>query len=393
MKTTDLIPLILLELKGEDKYGLEITKSIEKRSSSRIKIKQPTLYTILKKLEKSKFITSYWLDSAIGGKRHYYKITQNGKMQAATYPNYNEVMRQILETEDVKNTKEEPVKHHTSHVKRTTANSNVEQLSILDALVTEPIETIIPTQEVFALDNIDNATSTELNQQNSKILLNAAEKKDERFASNNEVKRFTEKPENKISNEYKEQLKAIYSSTNKKYNDIDTEISTVNYNSIKYVDYVDLKNDAKYIYGKKTAKSMFYRVMCTCIYLLLAIILTSIPVRFVTNPSVYYISLIISVLCLIFYPTILAFNYQSFRLKCEDKPFKFNTRRQLLISSIVLFIVIVLFLLLNLTMTSLSFKAVFAAQNFANFYSPIIVATTMYADVLFAHLFLIKSKK
>jgi len=77
MKTTDLIPLILLELKGEDKYGLEITKSIEKRSSSRIKIKQHTLYTILKKLEKSKFITSYWLDSAIGGKRHYYKITQN----------------------------------------------------------------------------------------------------------------------------------------------------------------------------------------------------------------------------------------------------------------------------------------------------------------------------
>lgn len=392
MKTTDLIPLILLELKGADKYGLEITKSIEKRSSGRIKIKQPTLYTILKKLEKSKFITSYWLDSAIGGKRHYYKITENGKLQASTYPNYNEVIRQILETED--STNAEPIKSNTPRTKRTTNNnSNVEQLSILDALIPEPVETILPTQEVFALDNIDNATTTELNQQNSKILHDSSKKKDERFASNNEVKRFTEKPESKISNEYKEQLKAIYSSTNKKYADSDTEISTVNYNSIKYVDYVDLKNDAKYIYGKKTAKNMFYRVMCTCIYLLIAIVLTSIPVRFVTNPSVYYISLIISVLCLIFYPTILAFNYQGFRLKCEEKPFKFNTKRQIIISTIVLLAVIVLFLLLNLTMTDLSFKSVFAAQNFANFYSPIIVATTMYADILFAYLFLVKSKK
>ena len=52
MKTAFLIPLILLELNESDKYGIELTKSIETRSEGKIIIKQPTLYTILKKLEK-----------------------------------------------------------------------------------------------------------------------------------------------------------------------------------------------------------------------------------------------------------------------------------------------------------------------------------------------------
>ena len=70
MKTVDLIPFILLELNEQDQYGLELTKAIEEKSNGQIVIKQPTLYTILKKLEKSKFISSYWQDSEIGGKRH-----------------------------------------------------------------------------------------------------------------------------------------------------------------------------------------------------------------------------------------------------------------------------------------------------------------------------------
>ena len=50
MRTADLIPLILLELNECDKYGFELTKSIETKSKGNIIIKQPTLYTILKKI-------------------------------------------------------------------------------------------------------------------------------------------------------------------------------------------------------------------------------------------------------------------------------------------------------------------------------------------------------
>ena len=39
MKTADLIPLILLELNECDKYGFELTKSIETKSKGKIIIK------------------------------------------------------------------------------------------------------------------------------------------------------------------------------------------------------------------------------------------------------------------------------------------------------------------------------------------------------------------
>ena len=100
MKTADLIPLILLQLNTGDKYGLEITKNIETISNGKIVIKQPTLYTILKKLEKSKFISSYWEDSDIGGKRHYYKITNNGKAQVSTLPSFDVLLNSILSQDD-----------------------------------------------------------------------------------------------------------------------------------------------------------------------------------------------------------------------------------------------------------------------------------------------------
>ena len=96
MKTADLIPLILFELASGDKYGFELTKEIEDKSNQQIQIKQPTLYTVLKKLEKSKFITSYWEDSEIGGKRHYYKITENGKAQLSTLPSFDICLQNAL---------------------------------------------------------------------------------------------------------------------------------------------------------------------------------------------------------------------------------------------------------------------------------------------------------
>ncbi len=95
MKTTDLIPLILYQLADGDKYGYEIVKQIEDSSNGVITIKQPTLYSLLKKLEQGKFITSYWQDSEIGGKRHYYKLTDNGKSQLDTYPAFEQIVADI----------------------------------------------------------------------------------------------------------------------------------------------------------------------------------------------------------------------------------------------------------------------------------------------------------
>ncbi len=69
---------ILQTLKDGDKYGYEIIQDIKNKIN--IEIKQPSLYSCLKRLEKQNYLSSYWRDSAIGGKRHYYSINNNGKI-------------------------------------------------------------------------------------------------------------------------------------------------------------------------------------------------------------------------------------------------------------------------------------------------------------------------
>lgn len=71
--------LILLTLKSGDKYGYEIKDGIDNLTNGQVEIKQASLYTSLKKLEQTKLISSYWRDSDIGGKRHYYFLTDAGK--------------------------------------------------------------------------------------------------------------------------------------------------------------------------------------------------------------------------------------------------------------------------------------------------------------------------
>ena len=114
MKTTDLIPIVLYQLKDGDKYGLELVDAIKQVSNDKIEIKQPTLYPLLKKLEKSKFISSYWQDSEIGGKRHYYKITDNGLAQLDTFPSLEELIASALEENSSSNVSTDLVRKEPS---------------------------------------------------------------------------------------------------------------------------------------------------------------------------------------------------------------------------------------------------------------------------------------
>ena len=71
--------IILKTLFDGDKYGYEILDEVAKKSGGAYELKQPTLYSCLKRLENQGLISSYWVDSEIGGKRHYYCLTDNGK--------------------------------------------------------------------------------------------------------------------------------------------------------------------------------------------------------------------------------------------------------------------------------------------------------------------------
>lgn len=70
--------IILCVLLDGDNYGYEIIKAIAKNSGGKYELKEPSLYTSLKRLESQKLIESYWGDESQGGRRKYYKITSLG---------------------------------------------------------------------------------------------------------------------------------------------------------------------------------------------------------------------------------------------------------------------------------------------------------------------------
>lgn len=74
-----VITIILRSLQGNDKYGYEICREIEVKSEGSYVLKQPTLYSCLKRLESQGYITSYWGEISNGGRRRYYSLTPKGE--------------------------------------------------------------------------------------------------------------------------------------------------------------------------------------------------------------------------------------------------------------------------------------------------------------------------
>lgn len=81
--TSDIIrghteSIILAHLALKDSYGYEINKSIQQKTNHQYELKEATLYSAFRRLEKSAMITSYWGDETTGARRRYYSITKLG---------------------------------------------------------------------------------------------------------------------------------------------------------------------------------------------------------------------------------------------------------------------------------------------------------------------------
>ena len=66
-------------LKDNDSYGYELSKLITDKTNGEYEINGQTLYSAIRRLEGKKLIESYWGDESQGGRRKYYKITEEGK--------------------------------------------------------------------------------------------------------------------------------------------------------------------------------------------------------------------------------------------------------------------------------------------------------------------------
>lgn len=73
------IDLILLSLIAQrDMYGYEIVKVLKKVSEDTYEMSEGTLYSALKRLEKRRWVESYWQETE-GGRRKYYRLTDEGE--------------------------------------------------------------------------------------------------------------------------------------------------------------------------------------------------------------------------------------------------------------------------------------------------------------------------
>jgi DNA-binding PadR family transcriptional regulator len=92
---TDTIVLGQLMLK--DKYGFEIYNAILERTNEQYELKETTLYSSYKRLEKDGCISSYWGDETQGARRRYYRITKKGRELYAQNKKDWEFAQSILE--------------------------------------------------------------------------------------------------------------------------------------------------------------------------------------------------------------------------------------------------------------------------------------------------------
>lgn len=92
--------LILKALEKGSLYGLEIINFISEKTNGELNIKQPSLYSALRRFENRGFVTSYWQDSEIGGRRHYYTITEDGLVYLKSLDADEEIENTFFATND-----------------------------------------------------------------------------------------------------------------------------------------------------------------------------------------------------------------------------------------------------------------------------------------------------
>lgn len=92
--------IILNLLMSGDRYGYEITKLIHANSGGEYDLKESTMFSSLKRMEKDGDVTSYWGNESQGGRRKYYSITEKGKkvyiQNKKNWENAKRILDQLL---------------------------------------------------------------------------------------------------------------------------------------------------------------------------------------------------------------------------------------------------------------------------------------------------------
>jgi PadR family transcriptional regulator PadR len=70
--------IVLSLLRGGDRYGYEICRLVREKSGGEYELKEPSMYSTIRRLESQKLLEAYWGDETQGARRKYYRITPAG---------------------------------------------------------------------------------------------------------------------------------------------------------------------------------------------------------------------------------------------------------------------------------------------------------------------------
>ena len=92
--------IILRTLDERDKYGYEIIDEITEKSHGQYTMKQPTLYSALKRLESQGYIKAYWKTDEVssGGRRKYFTLTELGREYSEKNQSEWEYSRTVIDS-------------------------------------------------------------------------------------------------------------------------------------------------------------------------------------------------------------------------------------------------------------------------------------------------------
>ena len=95
--------IVLGLLLSGDRYGYEICRIVREKSGGEYELKEPSMYSTIRRLESQRLIEAYWGDESLGARRKYYRITAAGqKTYTQNFQNWQfakKIIDKLLEVE------------------------------------------------------------------------------------------------------------------------------------------------------------------------------------------------------------------------------------------------------------------------------------------------------
>ena len=89
-------PLVLAILAEGDSYGYAIIKRVSELSGGALQWTDGMLYPVLHRLERQGLVAAKWVESELGRRRKYYRLTRTGRKQLADHRQQWQVVDRTL---------------------------------------------------------------------------------------------------------------------------------------------------------------------------------------------------------------------------------------------------------------------------------------------------------